>query len=125
MGAAPTGSGKTLAYALPILQCILEEMEEQKEKEKGDEMKEKELVEQIDPISSNTSSSQTRGLRALIVCPTRELALQVSKEIKTVCKNQITVGTIVGGLAEQKQKRVLKKSVLVSLLQLLGDFGNW
>merc|ERR1712071_76566 len=44
-------------------------------------------------------------------------ALQVSKEIKTACVHEISVGTIVGGLAEQKQKRVLDKirpSILVA-----------
>jgi len=103
VGAAPTGSGKTLAYALPILQYLLEE------RDADTHNKHNETKLEV--------SNDDRLLRALIMCPTRELALQVSKEIKTACVHEISVGTIVGGLAEQKQKRVLDKirpSILVA-----------
>ena len=91
VGAAPTGSGKTLSYALPILQWLYTDREEREEK-----------LEQY-------------PLVALILCPTRELAMQVSNEFtKLIHESEVTgsgpkiqCGTIVGGLAEQKQKRVL------------------
>jgi superfamily II DNA/RNA helicase len=54
-------------------------------------------------------------LTALILCPTRELAMQVSNEYSKLVKstvnepyhNRIKCGSIVGGLSEQKQKRIL------------------
>ena len=71
-------------------------------------------------------------LTALILCPTRELAMQVSNEysklINSVAKepyyNRIKCGTIVGGLSEQKQKRVLnvkRPSLLVATPGRLWD----
>lgn len=77
VGAAPTGSGKTLAYALPILQHILEK------------------------------PNESRALQALILAPTRELALQVAQECEKLMPK--STGTIVGGLAIHKQSRVLEK----------------
>lgn len=62
IGAAETGSGKTLAFGLPILQRLLDDQEKQGRKT-GSDM---------------ASKKQSGGpLRALIVTPTRELALQV------------------------------------------------
>ncbi|KAJ1474521.1 P-loop containing nucleoside triphosphate hydrolase protein, partial [Baffinella frigidus] len=52
-GAAQTGSGKTLAFALPILQRILDS-------------------------TSFNGPAEGRHLAALILSPTRELALQVT-----------------------------------------------
>lgn len=57
VGVAETGSGKTLAYSLPILQDILANVPEEGEK---------------------------KGLTALILCPTRELALQIRQHVGNV-----------------------------------------
>ena len=84
VGVAQTGSGKTLAYALPILQYILE----------------------------NTAHSQdpARSLEALVLTPTRELALQVCSHIRAVVEaggRFANVAAICGGMSVQKQERVL------------------
>lgn len=50
--------------------------------------------------------------QALILCPTRELALQVNEEIKTYCKGRgITTVTLYGGAPIMDQQRALKKGV--------------
>ncbi|KAI0822985.1 DEAD-domain-containing protein [Trametes gibbosa] len=59
VGVAETGSGKTLAYGLPILHHLLTEAYSR-------------------PISN---SKTRRPVRALILAPTRELALQVSSHL--------------------------------------------
>ncbi|PSS24014.1 DEAD-box ATP-dependent RNA helicase [Actinidia chinensis var. chinensis] len=96
IGAAETGSGKTLAFGLPILQRLLEE------REKADNLvaEKEEAVEKITP----------KGLlRALIITPTRELALQVTDHLKEVAKDtNIRVVPIVGGMSTEKQERLLK-----------------
>lgn len=82
-GCAPTGSGKTLAFLLPILQyCI-----------------------------KNTDTSISFST-ALIVVPTRELAIQINNTLRSLLLNipKIHSVTLVGGLSDIKQKRVLAKS---------------
>ncbi|XP_042377978.1 DEAD-box ATP-dependent RNA helicase 13-like [Zingiber officinale] len=97
IGAAETGSGKTLAFGLPILQRLLEERE-----------KEGRFLDE-----SNTSTKKVfhKGpLRALIITPTRELALQVSNHLKEAARFlDIQVVTIVGGMSTEKQERLLKR----------------
>ena len=78
VGAAATGSGKTLAYLIPILQYLLER-----------------------------GSDESLPLQALILAPTRELALQVADECEKLMPK--TTATIVGGLAPHKQARILDK----------------
>jgi ATP-dependent RNA helicase DDX51/DBP6 len=56
---APTGSGKTLAYALPIIQAL---------------------------SCGQPSSSKARVVRALLVLPTRDLAMQVYRVIEPLCR---------------------------------------
>ncbi|KAL2530251.1 DEAD-box ATP-dependent RNA helicase 13 [Forsythia ovata] len=96
IGAAETGSGKTLAFGLPILQRLLEEREkvERLLAEKGE---------------ANDRIAPDGVLRALIVTPTRELALQVTDHLKEVAKGtNVRVVPIVGGMSTEKQERLLK-----------------
>jgi hypothetical protein len=91
IAAAETGSGKTLAYALPVIQSLVARWDEVRECE----------------------AANYRPLFSLIVTPTRELALQVLNHINAVVQQlpaeyKIRAMTIVGGMAEQKQKRLLK-----------------
>ncbi|CAH0476728.1 unnamed protein product [Peronospora belbahrii] len=81
VGAAPTGSGKTLAFGIPILSQLLYEREQ---------------------------PGYTKDCKALILTPTRELALQIQQHLeKMMHHREIGVVTLVGGMAVQKQKRIL------------------
>ncbi|KAJ7185672.1 ATP-dependent RNA helicase [Mycena filopes] len=112
VGVAQTGSGKTLAYGLPILHRLLS--------------------------CARPSSKSKRQLGALILAPTRELALQVSSHLNA-CLNAVeeeakskkgkdksqpaeapteprapplvSVAAIVGGMSSQKQRRILDRGV--------------
>ncbi|XP_068655059.1 DEAD-box ATP-dependent RNA helicase 13 [Aristolochia californica] len=97
IGAAETGSGKTLAFGLPILQRLLEEREKAAKKAGIDQ----ELLDKV---------AQENPLRALVVTPTRELALQVSDHLKEAARFcNIHIVPIVGGMSTEKQERLLKK----------------
>lgn len=81
MGIAQTGTGKTAAFALPLLQLLNEE----------------------------PSSQQSTLPRALILTPTRELALQILANLKHYGKYlSLKFGAIFGGVHEKPQIRELK-----------------
>ena len=92
VGAAETGSGKTLAFCLPVLHSLL-----------------------CDWSTLQQSQQQQLCPYALILSPTRELAMQISSVLREVCGQlrllhsslKIEVVTIVGGMSEQKQRRQL------------------
>lgn len=81
LGIAQTGTGKTAAFALPILQILSEE----------------------------PSSKQVVLPRALILTPTRELALQTLANLKHYGKYlPLKFGAVFGGVNENPQIRELK-----------------
>src|SRR5688500_7704196 len=87
LGQAATGTGKTAAFALPLLQRI------------------------ADPAHS--SDNDRRTARALILVPTRELAMQVAEALHRY--GHQAFGTVVvpiyGGQAIQQQLRALQRGV--------------
>ena len=104
MGAAETGSGKTLAYGLPILDFLLKCREEKMEGEEDKDEREGE------------AGYKYGALAALILCPTRELALQVTEHLQDMLmgdtapgRARINVVGIVGGLSDTKQARLLRR----------------
>ncbi|MBL7917176.1 MAG: DEAD/DEAH box helicase, partial [Bacteroidia bacterium] len=83
-GCAQTGTGKTAAFALPILQLL----------------------------SLNKTTSNTRSIRALVLAPTRELALQISENFKSYSNQlQISHTTIFGGVSQVNQVKDLQRGV--------------
>lgn len=82
---AQTGTGKTAAFALPILQLLFDKQDAPKKGKK---------------------------IRALIVSPTRELAIQIGENFKTYGKNTNLRSTVIfGGTSIEPQKDVLTKGV--------------
>ncbi len=89
MGGAQTGTGKTAAFTLPILQRIL-------------------------PFASSSPSPAKHPVRALILAPTRELALQVFESVKDYSKHTpIRAMCAFGGVDIKPQIAELKKGVEV------------
>ncbi|MGL5048822.1 MAG: DEAD/DEAH box helicase [Shewanella sp.] len=97
---AQTGSGKTLAFGLPLLQQLLLQQQTQLQ---------------------GTRSVLRQNARALVLVPTRELALQVTEALQTVASQLSTstplkVLTLCGGVALEDQLAELaaKPQVLVA-----------
>ncbi len=60
------------------------------------------------PIIEKLEAEKTRGAAALILLPTRELAMQVEKAFKLLT-NHISVALVVGGMAEGPQIEALRR----------------
>jgi ATP-dependent RNA helicase RhlE len=85
LGCAQTGTGKTAAFALPILQ----------------------LLHQEKPVLPGK-----RVIRALVVTPTRELALQIGESFAAYGKNTgLICKVIFGGVPQHSQVIALKNGV--------------
>jgi ATP-dependent RNA helicase RhlE len=82
---AQTGTGKTAAFALPILQLLFDKQD---------------------------ASKSGKKIKALIISPTRELAVQIEENFKTYCKyTNLRTTVVYGGTSIEPQKEVLKKGV--------------
>lgn len=80
MASAQTGTGKTAAFVLPLLQRLL-----------------------------RPSPRSGQGPRVLVLTPTRELAIQVTENIKQFSRtSKVTTGAIVGGMGYGPQLRMLR-----------------
>ncbi|WP_372372626.1 ATP-dependent RNA helicase RhlB [Vreelandella venusta] len=99
VGKAQTGTGKTAAFLISVMAYFLEEP---------------------------TPDGQKQGApRALIIAPTRELALQIEKDAKALARfTQLNVASVVGGMDYQKQRDSLGKKIdiLVATPGRLLDF---
>ena len=89
IGQARTGTGKTLAFTIPILQRI------------------------VSPHDPDYDELAAPGKpQALVVAPTRELALQVANDLKLAGKNRGTrTLTVYGGVAYEPQLDMLSSGV--------------
>ena len=84
LASAQTGTGKTAAFALPILHRL----------------------------STTKAAEGTRRMRALILCPTRELATQIKDAFAVYGKHATPrIATIFGGVNQRPQVDALKRGV--------------
>jgi len=83
-GCAQTGTGKTASFALPVLQLL----------------------------NARKQQGQPRGVKALILAPTRELALQISENFTAYGANLgLKHATVFGGVSPNPQIAALKRGV--------------
>lgn len=95
LGTAQTGTGKTAAFAIPILQNLY------------------------------LKKDKTKGIKVLILTPTRELAIQIDESFRAYGKNlNLKSLVIFGGVKQGAQEQELKKGVdiLVATPGRLLDF---
>lgn len=91
IGQAQTGTGKTAAFGIPLIERIIQANE------------------------SNEFDNNSRLPKGIILCPTRELALQVAGELEKLAKfrKDIFVTAIYGGESIERQIRNLKRGVQI------------
>ena len=84
LGCAQTGTGKTASFAIPIIQLL-----------------------QADPIIT-----ERKGVKALILTPTRELALQISECLDEYARyTPVRHGVMFGGVNQRPQVTMLQKGI--------------
>eukprot|EP01030_Chromulinospumella_sphaerica_P006808 gene6808-6659_t len=83
MGAAQTGTGKTASFSLPIIQMLLAH-------------------------ASHSTSPARHPVRALILTPTRELAVQVAENVQAYAKHTPLRSTVVFGGMDMKPQTIKK-----------------
>ncbi len=103
IGIAQTGTGKTAAFTLPILTRLA-----------------------LQP-------PQRRGIRVLVIAPTRELVVQIEENVRIYAKHlRLRIATVFGGVGENPQKTALNEGADIviatpgRLLDLMGRrFGDF
>jgi len=84
LGIAQTGTGKTAAFGLPLLQRLAE----------------------------TPAQYEARGVRALILAPTRELAIQIGDSLRSYGRNlKLRHAVILGGVNQNKQVAAVRNGV--------------
>ena len=82
---AQTGTGKTAAFALPILQQLFDRQD---------------------------ASKKGKKIKALVISPTRELALQIEENFQKYSKyTNLRTGIVYGGISFEPQKDMLRKGI--------------
>ncbi|KAK0945727.1 RNA-dependent ATPase [Friedmanniomyces endolithicus] len=95
IGVAETGSGKTLAFGLPCVRYI-----------------------------ASLPNSMRSGIKACMVSPTRELAMQIHEQLVKLAEPAgVKVVCVYGGMSKDEQRRTLKGAhVVVATPGRLNDF---
>jgi len=104
VGQAQTGTGKTAAFLITILQRLLD-----------------------NPLPAEEQYSSEP--RALVVAPTRELALQIEKDAKKLAKgSRLSIVSVIGGTQLDRMRQQLREQRVDLLIatpgRLLDHFSN-
>ncbi len=100
LACAQTGTGKTAAFAIPILENI---------------------------VSSEIWEGKKGKIRALVVAPTRELAIQIGESFEAYGEyTDCQIGVVFGGITPKQHIKVLKREpdVLIATPGRLLDLAN-
>ncbi len=108
-GQAQTGTGKTAAFLLATFQYLINDAEDDVEEQSDD-------IDDIDAekpaIKTVVKSKQIKYPRAIILAPTRELAIQIHKDALQLGKHlNLKLALIYGGTDYQKQLDSIKSNV--------------
>jgi ATP-dependent RNA helicase DDX10/DBP4 len=84
--ASKTGSGKTLAFLIPMIENLYRQ-----------------------------KWNVLDGLGGLVICPTRELAMQVFEVLKTINEyHELSIGLIIGGKSlEIEQRSIYRMNIVI------------
>src|SRR5271165_6940728 len=86
IGTAQTGTGKTLAFLIPIIEML-----------------------RAESAKTDSSKNELRQVRALVLLPTRELAMQVHEQYEQLRdKRMPKAALVIGGVAEKAQINSLR-----------------
>jgi ATP-dependent RNA helicase RhlE len=99
IGIAQTGTGKTAAFVLPILERL----------------------------STQGAPGGRRGIRALIVAPTRELVVQIEENVRKYSRHlHFRIATVYGGVGERPQIQALRNGaeIVIATPGRLQDLMN-
>jgi ATP-dependent RNA helicase DDX24/MAK5 len=124
---ARTGEGKTLCFVLPILNNLITKYE--------NELVKNFLTKKSDPAKLKPIQDMVfRQTKALILSPTRELAIQIRDHLEKVIpeeyKKLITSCELIGGMSLLKQQRKLsyRPTILIGtpgrVWELIDDLAN-
>ncbi len=84
LAVAQTGTGKTAAFAIPV----------------------------IDKVQQNKKHKKELGIQALVMVPTRELAIQITNVFHVLAKNtKVRTVSVFGGVEQETQKSSLERGI--------------
>jgi len=98
LATAQTGTGKTLAFLVPIIEKLLAEKLSAKDKDAGG---------RVSPLGR---AQPAKGVRAIVLVPTRELAMQINKQYEQLRGKKLPpAALLIGGNAERPQVEALRR----------------
>lgn len=121
LGSAQTGTGKTAAFALPVLSRLLEAGVIAEGKPAASNSKSRGGRNRKRPVNRNAGDPSrgdagTRPIRCLVLCPTRELAAQISDSFATYGRHtDVRTAEIVGGVSQRPQTAALERGIDVCI----------
>ena len=133
LGCAQTGTGKTAAFAIPILQALLNKRYVATNVSSNEQHTDNDTTTSAYTTSANSEEGGSKKrkkhkLRALILTPTRELALQISECFAEYGKyTPFRHCVVFGGVNQRPQTDTLKRGVDIliatpgRLLDLMGQ----